>query len=224
MRAAQFCGSCGRVQQPSGSDYFAFFGLPRKLTIDLKKLESDFHELSRHLHPDLNARFSEQEQAWSLQMTSMLNDAYRTLRDPIERTAYLLKKEGVNIEEQSKRATEQARSAGGLKKQAVPPELLEEVFELNMLLEEARDARNAGEAEAMEDELLATLANWKQRKIETLAELNAAWAEWDKLADERGTLDFEHRQALLKRMTELINRQAYVRNALRDVNEVLDLG
>ena len=76
----------------------------------------------------------------------MLNDAYRTLKDPIKRTEYLLRLEGVELEEQSKQATEKARATGELKKQVVPPDLLEEVFELNMHLEElqSRARRNSG--------------------------------------------------------------------------------
>jgi len=58
----------------------------------------------------------------------MLNDAYRTLKDPIKRTGYLLRLEGIELEEQSKQATEKARATGELKKQVVPPDLLEEVF------------------------------------------------------------------------------------------------
>src|ERR1700691_6224761 len=116
MRAAQFCESCGKVQPPMPVDYFTFFGLPRKLKLDVPALEKDFYELSRKLHPDLNARAGSQEQEWSLQQSSLLNDAHRTLKDPIRRTEYLLHLEGVELEEQSKMATEKARGSGGRKK------------------------------------------------------------------------------------------------------------
>src|SRR6476646_11786053 len=138
MRAAHFCGSCGKVQPPAPVDYFTFFGLPIKLNLDVAALEKDFYEFSRKLHPDLNARAGSQEQEWSLEQSSLLNDAYRTLKDPIKRTQYLLHLEGIVLEEQSKSATEQARTTGELKKQIVPPDLLEEVFELNMQLEELK--------------------------------------------------------------------------------------
>src|SRR6202046_3576625 len=148
MRAVQFCESCGKVQPPAPVDYFPFFGLPRKLTLDVSALEKDFYELSRRLHPDLNAQAGSQEQEWSLEQSSLLNDAYRTLRDPIKRTQYLLRLEGVELEEQSKTATEQARAAGEVKKQIVPPDLLEEVFELNMQLEELSMNKKMGENDA----------------------------------------------------------------------------
>src|ERR1700756_2211613 len=144
MRALHFCESCGKVQPPAPVDYFRFFGLPRRLNLDIVAVDKDFYELSRKLHPDLNARAGGQEQEWSLQQSSMLNDAHRTLKDPIQRTQYLLKLEGVELEEQSKSATEQARSTGQ-KKQIVPPDLLEEVFELNMQLEELRMQKKTGE-------------------------------------------------------------------------------
>src|ERR1700744_1379173 len=94
MRAAHFCESCGKVQPPAPVDYFTFFGLSRKLNLNVPALEKEFYELSRKLHPDLNARAGKQEQQWSLEQSSLLNDAYRTLRDPIKRTHYLLKLEG----------------------------------------------------------------------------------------------------------------------------------
>ncbi len=113
--------------------------------MDVPRLEREFYELSRKLHPDLNARADKREQEWSLEQSSLLNDAYRTLKDPIKRTQYLLRLEGVELEEQSKSATEKARAAGEVKKQIVPPDLLEEVFELNMQLEEARMNKKMGE-------------------------------------------------------------------------------
>ena len=56
MRASNFCHACGKVQPPMPVNYFSFFGLPRKLNLDTEHLERDFYELSRKLHPDLNAR------------------------------------------------------------------------------------------------------------------------------------------------------------------------
>ncbi|MGB5153213.1 MAG: multicopper oxidase domain-containing protein, partial [Candidatus Sulfotelmatobacter sp.] len=82
MRAVHFCEACGKVQPPAPVDYFTFFGLLRKLDLDVAALDKDFYELSRKLHPDLNAQAGSQEQEWSLQQSSLLNDAHRTLKDP----------------------------------------------------------------------------------------------------------------------------------------------
>ena len=145
MRAAHFCQECGKVQPPAPVDYFTFFGLPFRLNLEPEKLEREFYALSRHLHPDINAINSDREQQWSLEKSSQLNDAYRTLKDPITRTEYLLRLQGVQMEEQSKAATEEARRTGKIKKQVVPSDLLEQVFELNMQLEEMRMNKKMGE-------------------------------------------------------------------------------
>src|SRR5277367_6077813 len=126
-------------------DYFEFFSLPRKLTLDVVALEKQFYTMSRRLHPDRFAAKPPAEQEAALAQSSLLNDAYRTLKDPIARTEYLLKLEGIELEEQSKAATEAARTSGTAKKQIVPPDLLEEAFELNMQLEEMRMATKMGE-------------------------------------------------------------------------------
>src|SRR5579859_5520233 len=214
MRAAHFCDSCGKVQPPVPVDYFTFFGLPPKLNIDVPALEKSFYELSRKLHPDLNARAGSQEQEWSLEQSSLLNDAYRTLRDPIKRTQYLLRLEGVELEEQSKTATEQARATGETKKQIVPPDLLEEVFELNMQLEELRMNRKMGDDDPS---LGAEIAQHKlalETKYEALLEeLKAHWTEWDALMDrDAATKDVPQRSAVIGKMVDVLNRRNYIRN------------
>src|SRR5205085_4276262 len=79
MRALHFCSACGKVQPAVPVDYFTFFGFPRKLNLDTAALEKEFYALSRHPHPDMSAQANSQERAWSLEQSSMLNDAYRTL-------------------------------------------------------------------------------------------------------------------------------------------------
>src|SRR5277367_794821 len=133
------------MSSDSPQNYFAFFLLPPKLGVDTAALEKSFYALSRKLHPDRFASRPAAEQAAALAESSLLNDAYRTLKEPIARTEYLLKLEGVELEEQSKAATEAARTSGVAKKQIVPADLLEEAFELNMQLEEMRMATKMGE-------------------------------------------------------------------------------
>ena len=219
MRAAHYCHACGKVQPPLPVDYFSFFGLPRKLNVDVAQLEKEFYELSRKLHPDLNARADKREQEWSLEQSSLLNDAYRTLKDPIKRTQYLLRLEGVELEEQSKTATEKARASGEVKKQIVPPDLLEEVFELNMQLEELRMTQKMGEADpALVKDLETHRAQFEKKYDELAEELNAHWSCWDGALDADDDTD---RRAALDRMVDLLNRRSYIRNLVRDVNEAL---
>src|SRR6266849_4082562 len=184
MHAAQFCKACGKVQPPAAVDYFAFFGMGRKLNLDGARLEREFYELSRRLHPDLNARADQREQEWSLEQSSLLNDAYRTLKDPIKRTQYLLTLEGVELEEQSKSATEKARATGEVKKQIVPPDLLEEVFELNLQLEEARMNKKTGEADpVLFEEIGKAKLSLETKHAALLHELQTYWKDWDVLID-----------------------------------------
>jgi molecular chaperone HscB len=225
MRAAQFCEACGRVQPPKPVDYFTFFGLPRKLHIDVANLEKDFYELSRKLHPDLNARAGSKEQEWSLEQSSLLNDAYRALKDPVRRTQYLLRLEGVELEEQSKNATEQARTSGEVKKQIVPPDLLEEVFELNMQLEELRMQKKLGEDDpALIEEIGKQKLELEEKHERLLQELQSYWKSWDALVDREqdgGAVSAAERKQSLDKMVDVLNRRNYIRNLVRDVSEAL---
>jgi molecular chaperone HscB len=226
MRAAHFCDSCGKLQPARPTDYFSFFGMPRKLNLDVAALEKEFYRLSRKLHPDLFVRSSDREREWSLEKSSQLNDAYRTLRDPIARTQYLLKIEGLQLEEQSKAATEQARATGQEKKQVVPPDMLEEVFELNMQLEELRMGKKMGEEDP---EVVAALKQEKtklEERLEALGvELKKYWDEWDVLITREQTnreVTAEERANVRDRMVDLLNRRSYIRNLVRDVNDALE--
>jgi molecular chaperone HscB len=226
MRAAHFCQQCGKVQPPGPVDYFAFFALPYKLNLETGDLEREYYALSRHLHPDINASSSSQEQQWSLEQSSQLNDAYRTLKDPISRTEYLLRLQGMHLEEQSTGATEEARRTGKAKKQVVPADLLEQVFELNMQLEEARMNKKMGEPDrSLQLELQDTKKHLRTKYDGMMAELHRAWNEWDVLVDQGtqgGNVLEEDRAAVRDRMLDILNRRNYLRNLLRDIEEVLE--
>ena len=201
-------------------NYFAQFSLPRHLKIDTAALEKAFYAQSRKLHPDRFASRPPAEQEAALAASSQLNDAYRTLRDPIARTEYLLAIEGIQLEEQSRAATDAARAAGTEKKQVAPPDLLEEAFELNMQLEEMRMARKMGEddpqtradLETARTKFTATL-NESQQQLESL------WSKWDAAEDSK---DSAARDAAKKSMVDLLNRRSYIRNLVRDVNAALE--
>jgi molecular chaperone HscB len=202
-------------------DYFEFFNLPRKLTLDIAALEKQFYTMSRRLHPDRFASRPVGEQEAALAQSSLLNDAYRTLKDPILRTQYLLKLEGVELEEQSKAATEAARATGEQKKQVVPPELLEEVFELNMQLQEMRAANQMGEDEPeLRRDLITAKDALDAKMVETQAELEGLWSAWDVGVDDG---DDAAKNRAKEAMVELLNKRSYLRNLVRDVNEALGL-
>src|SRR5580698_4717279 len=201
-------------------NYFEFFTLPRKLTLDVVALEKQFYVLSRKLHPDRFASKPVAEQEAALAESSRLNDAYRTLKDPILRTQYLLTLEGVELEEQSKAATDAARATGEQKKQIVPPELLEEVFELNMQLQEMRAAKQMGEDEPeLRRDLMTAKDAFDAKMVETQAELEQLWTTWDK-ATEAGNESAKN--VAKEAMVTLLNKRSYLRNLVRDVNEALE--
>ncbi len=190
--------------------YFEVFSLPPKLRIDLPALEKTFYTLSRTLHPDRFAAKPEAEQAEATEKSSRLNDAYRTLRDPIRRTEYLLGLEGIDLEEQSVRATETARAAGTEKKQIVPPDLLEEAFELNMQLEEMKMGDDDPQLRA---DLGKAKANFQSMLDASHASLEAEWDSWDAAIDSE---DDGAKDAAKDEMLALLNRRSYLRNLVRD--------
>jgi molecular chaperone HscB len=197
---------------PQGADYFAFFALPQKLAIDLANLEQRFHTLSWKLHPDHFVRATEEERQLSLDRSSQLNDAYRTLLDPVARVEYLLGLSGMRKE--------------GQKKQQAPPELLEEVFELNESLDELREARTSGGSEAVMATLRKKLEA-AQHKFESLLvdvdkQLAAVATEWDTALDSGA--DDATKKKLMERMNEVLNRRSYVRNLVNGVGRELVTG
>jgi molecular chaperone HscB len=202
------------------SDFFSVFSLPRHLNIDLPALEKAFYLQSRRLHPDRFAAKPAAEQEAALAESSRLNDAYRTLKDPILRTQYLLSLEGVELEEQSKTATDAARASGKEKKQIVPPELLEEVFDLNMQLMELKTAKEFGDDDpALRKDLQAAAANFHEKMLATHRELEALWHRWDAAIDAN---DDSEQAGTKDALVALLNRWSYLRNLIRDVDEALN--
>ncbi len=207
-----FCSACGRMQPLATEvNYFEVFALPRKLRLDTAALEREFYRLSRRLHPDVYARASQQEQDWSLANSSLLNDAYRTLKDPVKRTEYLLQLEGIVSADQ-----------GGTKKEdRVPADLLEEVFELNMQLDEMRMTRQIGEDDPqLQKDLLAAKDNFNAQLKSTDSALEKLWDQWDAVID---TGDETKKQSAKEEMAALLDRRRYIRNLVNSVNEVLGL-
>src|SRR6266478_2161146 len=175
-------------------DYFAVFGLPRKLSVDLTLLEKKFLQLSWKLHPDNFVNATERERELSLEKSSQLNDAYRVLRDPVARVEYLLGIEGTRKE--------------GEHKQQAPPELLEEVFELNESLDELREAKaSGGDLDAQKTRLESAEKSFREKLSEVDLQLQDAAREWDAAID--AGADNEARKKIMSRLNELLNRRSY---------------
>jgi|SRR5579863_1347535 molecular chaperone HscB len=188
------------------SDYFAVFGLPRRLWLEMSVLEHKFLQLSWKLHPDNFVNAPDAERDLSLKRSSELNDAYRVLRDPVARVEYLLEIEGERKE--------------GQKKQQAPPELLEEVFELNESLDELRDARQSGgDLSALKSRLESAEKIFQEKLGVVDVQLQAVAREWDVAVDANASR--EARKKLMARMNELLNRRSYLRNLVANVAKEL---
>jgi molecular chaperone HscB len=202
-----FCPSCGKLLQlPQGVDYFALFDMPRKLWIEMDGLEKKFLQLSWKLHPDNFVNATEREREVSLEKSSQLNDAYRVLRDPVSRVEYLLELEGTRKE--------------GEHKQQAPPELLEEVFELNESLDELRETKSSGgDLAALKSRLEAAQKNFQEKLCEVDGQLQSTAKEWDAGAD--AGVDEAARKKIMSRLNELLNRRSYIRNLVTNVQKEL---
>jgi molecular chaperone HscB len=189
------------------TDYFAVFGLPRKLAIDLSLLEQKFLQLSWKLHPDNFVNAPESERELSLKKSSELNDAYRTLRDPLARVEYLLEIQGERKE--------------GEKKQQAPPELLEEVFDLNESLDELREAKESGaDLIELKGRLESAEDNFQGKLQEVDTQLQSVAKEWDAALD--ANTEATTRNKIFARLNDLLNRRSYIRNLVANVRKELE--
>jgi molecular chaperone HscB len=170
--------------------FYDALGLEPKLALDPDDLKKRFYDKSRQWHPDRFSRASTEEKQKSEEMTSMLNDAFRTLRDPVPRAEYFLRESGLELSKDA------------------PPELLEEVFELNMALEELRGGDESARAQ---------LESARERFTGMLDE-----ADKD-LAGLFGRFDQTQDSAALDRIRGLLNRRKYVSNLVRDVDKELNV-
>jgi molecular chaperone HscB len=182
-------------------DHFEVFGLPRRLGIDAAQLQRKFYELSRQSHPDFHQTASPERQAEVLEASARLNAAYRALRDPIARVEYLVRlEEGRDTKE------------GATVKPKAPPELLEEMFEIQEALQEAR----AGGLDAASRETLAgqrdrLIARYQDEEARLRGPLSEAW-------DRAGA---DARAGVLAAFKEALATRAYLRTVIDDIDEAL---
>jgi molecular chaperone HscB len=201
-----FCERCVKVQPVSKElDYFTCLGFPRRLTIDQSALETKFYELSRAFHPDFYQNKSAAEQAISLDNSALLNTAYRTLRDPIQRAEYLLDLE-----------------AGAAKeiRTSPPGDLFEEIIELQEILEEYRATDRTSEMEPkLRAKLQAEREALEQRQRDMETQLQQLSVRWDALQDRGEATDQARveRERILKQMREILSNRTYVRNIVNDL-------
>ena len=186
-----FCPQCSRILALGRyGDYFSFFGLPRRLGFDEQDLERRFRDLSRKFHPDFFYNAPPAERLASLERSSYLNDAYRTLKNPPARIEHLLAVEGL---------PPATSDEGGAK---VLPALLEEVFALNEELDEIRELRESGSGgPQLRARLEAARVPIERRQEEHRRRIQGLSDQWDRqegapAADRRATLEALREQLL----------------------------
>jgi molecular chaperone HscB len=170
--------------------FYDALGLEPKLALDSEDLKKRFYDRSRQWHPDRFSRGTSEEKRRSEEMTSMLNDAFRTLREPVSRAEYFLRESGLEMPKDA------------------PPELLEEVFELNMALEELR-----GGDESAREQLVSAQERFASMLSEVDNNLAGLFGRYDETSD----------NAVLDQVRATLNRRKYVSNLLRDVEKELNV-
>lgn len=178
--------------------FYEFFGIDRKLDLDESALQKRFYDLSREWHPDRFSRKSPEESARAMENTAIINDGYRTLRDPVKRAEYLLTEEGFPIGEQ--------------RSKDVPPELLEEVFDLNMALEEMR-----GGDESARPQLEEAKSKFVEMRREIDGQMKSLFSKYD--AAESAS---ETAKQALHEIRGVLNKRRYIENLIRDVDKALN--
>ncbi len=188
-------------------DFFSFLGLPRKLSIDAADLEQRYRALSRQYHPDYFYNAPPAERRLSLERSSYLNDAYRTLRNPIARVEYLLRLEGF--------------SAAAPKQASLSPALLEDVFALNEQLDEVRKLKAGGAApEHWRPRLERARQPIETKRAAHERQVQELTTRWDASVD-AGAGDTERREVLTALRERVLERN-YINNLLAGIQRELE--
>lgn len=132
-------------------DHFALFGLQPRFALDQASLEQAYRRVQAQVHPDRFAAAGAAERRVAMQWAARANEAFRTLRSPLARAAYLCERHGQPIEAESNTA--------------MPAEFLMQQMQWREELDEARGGDHeaaralAREVEVRRDEVLARVAS-----------------------------------------------------------------
>ena len=202
-----FCDRCVKVQPLSKEqDFFTCLGLPRLLTIDAASLENKFYEMSRSFHPDFYQTKTDTERAISLGNSALLNTAYRTLKDPIQRAEYLVRLEAGAVKE--------------IRNQP-PADLFEEILSLQDDLEEFRTASGqpSSDLTVLRTKLQTDREALERRQRDMESRLFDLFETWDRVQRQSEPTEAirTKKEAVLKEMRELLSNRTYVRNIVNDL-------
>jgi molecular chaperone HscB len=135
-------------------NHFELLGLPVAYAVDAAELEHAYRDLQGRVHPDRFAAASEAERRVALQWAARANEAYRTLRHPVERARYLLGLKGFDTGEESNTS--------------MPPDFLMQQMEWRESVSEARGRRDAAALEALRGEIHAERGDMLSRLARAL--------------------------------------------------------
>ena len=135
-------------------NHFELFGLEPGYALDPERLERAYREIQARIHPDRFAHAGDADRRASMQWTTRVNEAYRTLQDPVERARYLLELKGVDVAFETNTAR--------------PADFLGRQLELREALELAQGEKDAGALDRLRRELRSGAEELKEALGETL--------------------------------------------------------
>jgi molecular chaperone HscB len=189
----EYCSECGRILPPTERNYFNVFGLPAdRLEIDIPQLEKRFLELSRKYHPDRFASKTPLENQIAHEYSSAVNNAYRTLKEPVSRAKYVVERKLGSIEEKSAQ---------------VPTEMAEFFFEIHDLLDTIREA-NGNPPESALKEVQKAEQELREKVKELEANLQESFALYDSAPEKKN----------LEKIKEILSERSYIKSFLRQID------
>lgn len=194
--APEFCGACNGVLPVEESlDYFSILGFPRRtLNVDPVDLEKRFFALSKKFHPDRFASRGGLQVQLSHDWSSAINNAYRTLKDPVSRAKYVVEQDLGSVEETSAR---------------VPPDMAELLFELHDVLDTIRETPDNPPAAAVTE--IKNAEKDLRGKVKSLEdELKNEFVRYDAAPDPQS----------VRKMKELLSERSYIASFLRQIDSV----
>jgi molecular chaperone HscB len=171
------------------ADFFSLFDMPRAFRLNLSELDSRFREVQAQVHPDRFAHAGEAERRLSMQWATKANEAYQTLKKPLERAKYLLHLAGHDIQAEINTA--------------MPAEFLMEQMEWREAVMEAREGRDHHELEHLHNRLRG--------------DINGRYDELAALLDDAG--DLGHATDLVRRLMFLEKLLFEIDDALASLEE-----
>jgi len=166
------------LQRLRAGNHFELFGLTPAYALDIEHLDRAYRDIQSKVHPDRFAQAGDAERRASMEMTTRVNEAHRTLKNPVQRARYILELNGVDV--------------GFETNTAMPADFLVEQMEMREALEGARDAEALGvlEQKIFED----------KQVIETQIAQRI-----DVARDYRGASDLVRKLMFLEKLDEEIN-------------------